>query len=457
MATYDEDRPNVATGAGRVPTKKQKKKPSKPAKRSTGGYDWGDGNKVHSISRESHDANVKAKAAYGINAQTPLDAPLTSGQAYAMAEAAANRTYKPQLDANQQLQVNTPAWYQNYITRTGDAQKAAQQQAAPILSTAQQAVTNAGATAPGLDPSSPQYAKEQQAAQGRQTMAQDSANYLAGVAAATNAYFGGQANIAQRELPQVQAGLLQQYGQLGSQRADAVTQEYGNIRSGEQNASIARSTLGLNTASAAADVDLKRGVDPVTGKALPKDAPTGYAPGGPGQNKYGYTYDEWSALPEGKKNAARNPKPKTGTDKVAKDREKKKGAIKKATGSTKVEVGSIISKWDGYKGQQTDDTSKPKDPKTGEYPARPLAPSDIKRILGEKHDPQMIHVALLVRAGKPLDQSAIDYLHSKDPNIRIPREWLRGKQKPSAPLNRPNRPKAPKNAPAGYGDQYGGT
>jgi hypothetical protein len=77
-----------------------------------------------------------------------------------------------------------------------------------------------------------------------------------------------------------------------------------------------------------------------------------------------------------------------------------------------------------------------------------VTPSDIKKILGQKHDAGMIHVALLVKVGKPLDKAAIDYLHSKDPNIRIPREWLDGRRKS---VSRPNRAAPPKNAPAGYG------
>jgi hypothetical protein len=50
----------------------------------------------------------------------------------------------------------------------------------------------------------------------------------------------------------------------------------------------------------------------------------------------------------------------------------------------------------------------------------------------------MIHIALLRRVGKPLDQASIDYLHNLDPNIRIPKGWLptvpngRGDPKPTS-------------------------
>ena len=459
MASYDEDRPNVATGSGSVPTKKTKKKTSskKPSATKPGGYDWGDGRAVHSIPLEQHNANRGGVATYGLTPNQPLDAPLTAGQAYAMAQAAANRTYAPQLAANAQLQTNTPAWYQNANARTGEAIKAQQAYAQPLLDTAQAAVGNAAQTTPGLDPSSPQYAAEQQAAKGRQTMAQDSANYLAGIPAATVGYLTGQQAIAARELPQVQAGLVYQGGQLASQRQDAATTAYGDIRTNEQNAGIARETLGLNTAKAKADVDISRGVDPVTGKPLPAETPKGYAPGGPGMNKYGYTYDQWSALSPKDQAKERN-KGTTAAgakdaEKKRKEAEKKAANIKKATGGIQNTVKNTISKWDTYLRGTVDDVTKPildpitKQP-TGKYQQRKAKPSDVKTaLLGEKVDAGMIHVALLVRTGKALDKEAIDYLHNKDPNIRIPREWLKGKGKKNAA--HPDRPAPPK----GYADR----
>lgn len=436
MATKPPNQSSTKEGStGKKTSKKTTPKASAPK----GSYDWGDGRNVHTIPLAQHQGNVQGVQNYGLTPNTPLDQPLTAGQAYGMAQATAGRTYDPQINANRQLQTNTPVWYQNYINQTGTQQAALAAQSKPILDTAQTAVTNAGQTAPGLDPNSPQYAKEAQAALGRQVMAQDSANYLSGVATAGQNYLSGQANVAQRELPQAQAGLLSQYGQLQTQKQDAATQAYGDIRTNEQNASIARSTLGLNATKAAADTDISRGVDPVTGKPLPADPVKGYAPGGPGMNKYGYTYDEWSGMSAAAQAKARSGGTKSTAAADAKKQaaaEKKKTAIKTSTGKVKVDVQNVVNAWNGYIGQETDDTSKPKDPVTGEYPGRPITPADIKRILGQKNDAGMIHVALLVRAKKPLDKAAIDYLHSKDPNIRIPREWLAGKKKAGV-LNRP--------------------
>lgn len=445
MADYDPERPNVATGRGT--TKKSKKKSSgKPAHRDTGGYDWGDGNKVHSVSRENRDKNRAATAAYGIGPQTPLDAPLTSGQAYAMAEAAANRTFKPQMDANQQMQTNAPAWYQGYVDRSVAANTAQQAQAQPILDTAQAAVGNAAATAPGLDPSSPQYAKEVQAAAGRQTMAQDSANYLAAIPTATTGYLAGQQAIAARELPQVLAGLVQQYGQLGSQRADAVTAGYGDIRTGEQNYGIANRTLGLNTNKAAADVDISRGVDPVTGKPLPADAPTGYGPGAPGMNKYGYTADEWAGLSDAKKNAERNPKPKTPSktkEQAAED--KRLAGVRKATGTFQSRVGDAQDSWDRYTRAKNPVKDKDGNPVPGKFTK--ATPDQIKaQMRKDGYSETEIHVMLVLRGKKTLSPDDVKRIKAANPDVRIPRAWLRGKTQ-TAPHPGTNK------APSGYGDQ----
>lgn len=419
-----------------------KKKPPKK-------YDWGPGGRVHSIPVSTHEGNVTrqrqardAQSKYGIDLTAPVSAPLSSQQAYGMAESAAGRVYDPQIQTVESLQRSSPSWFANYVNQVGASQAAAQQYAQPLLDQAQAGITNAGQTAPGLDPSSPQFAKEQEAAKGRQALAQLGASTLAAIPTAANAYFGGLQTTAARELPQAQAVYGQQVAGLQGQRGQAVVDEYGRIRTGEQNAQIAYRTLKLNRGKAAADVDLERGVDPVTGKPLPEKPKTGYGAGAPGQNKYGYTYDEWTSLPESKKTKARAGKPKdtTAADKAAeKEAAKHKTAVKKASGGIETDVTNLITKWDSYKGQVTDDTSKPKDPVTGEYPARPVTPKDIKRILGQKTDAEMIHVMLLVRAGKPLDQASIDYLHRKDPNIRIPREWIRGKKPKSTapPSDRP--------------------
>jgi hypothetical protein len=461
MATYDPDRPNVATGTGKVPTKKTKKpkssKPKTPAK--TDGYDWGDGRPVHTISIEQHNANKAGVQNYGVRPDTPLDAPLTSQTAYQMAQAAANREYAPQLNAVKQLQTSVPVWYQNYINQAGTSQQAAQQYAQPILGQAQAGVENAKTTAPGLDPSSPQYATEQQAAQGRSTMAQNSANYLAGVAAATNAYFGGQQNIAARDLPQVQAGLVQQYGQLASQREGAVTDEYGKIRTNEQNASIARSTLNLDTTKAAADV----ATDTAKIEQKDRDRRAKAKEKRETPNKYGIPDAQWKkwssshrqrVIDAANKKSAGKTQAEKDAEKAAKETEKKKTAIKKATSGIRTKVTDARSAWERYARARNPKTTP--DPTTGDAvpvmdpkTKRPVmvgaTPDQIKAQLHEDgYTETEIHVMLVLRGKKKLTPADVKRLKDQDPNIRIPREWLPGKT--------PGTPR-PGNAPSGYGNQ----
>src|SRR5262245_50178930 len=89
----------------------------KPKTRDTGGYDWGDGNKTHSMPLAEHLANRQGVATYGLTPNTPLDAPLSAGQAYQMAMAQAGQQYDPQINAVRTLQTSTPGWYQDYLNR----------------------------------------------------------------------------------------------------------------------------------------------------------------------------------------------------------------------------------------------------------------------------------------------------------------------------------------------------
>lgn len=466
MATKPPNQSSTKEGSTGKKTSSKKATPKASAPKGT--YDWGDGRNVHTIPLAQHQGNVQGVQNYGLTPNTPLDQPLTAGQAYGMAQATAGRTYDPQINANRQLQTNTPVWYQNYINQTGTQQAALAAQSKPILDTAQTAVTNAGQTAPGLDPNSPQYAKEAQAALGRQVMAQDSANYLSGVATAGQNYLSGQANVAQRELPQAQAGLLSQYGQLQTQKQDAATQAYGDIRTNEQNASIARSTLGLNATKAAADTDISRGVDPVTGKPLPADPVKGYAPGGPGMNKYGYTYDEWAGMDSKAQAKARAGGGTAAADKEAQkkaDAEKKRVAgVKSATAKIKTKISDAQLAWDRYAkvrrpkttlDSTTGDPIPVLDPKTKQPVMVGATPDQIKsQMRKDKYTETEIHVMLMLRGRKKLTAADVAALKSQDPNIRIPREWLPVKSKTPAQDKDPHGTGASPDHATGYGGSF---
>lgn len=379
--------------------------------------------------------------------------PLTGRQALADATQMAGLAYGPAIRSAQGVENSAPGWYQGFIDRSIAANTAQQQQAQPLLDTAQAAVTNAGATAPGLDPNSPQYAKEVQAAAGRQTMAQDSANYLAGIPAATTGYLAGQQSIAARELPQTQAYLAAQTAGLRTDQGNKVTELLSALRTGEQNNSIARSTLGLNVANsatdaanAAANIDIARGVDPVTGKPLPTDAPTGYAPGSPGLNSYGYSADEWAALSDDEKKKARAGKGKSGSSgetpaqrRAAGERENKRVAgIREKSGAVLSKVDDAIGAWQNYAKRKVETgtviETQDKDGNTVKTPEyRDATPSDVRQqMMDAGWDAGMVHVALLRRAKppKPLDKEAVDYLHRK--GVRVPRDWLPQRSKVGA-------------------------
>jgi hypothetical protein len=83
----------------------------------------------------------------------------------------------------------------------------------------------------------------------------------------------------------------------------------------------------------------RTGIVAAANKKAPK-AKTGYGPGAPGMNKYGYTYDEWTGLSTSAKANARKGKGTKGGGKGGKD-----------TGATNVQVGAAQ---DEITGAQTD-------------------------------------------------------------------------------------------------------
>jgi hypothetical protein len=441
----------------RHPKPKPKPKPKPAAKRpaSTGGaggkgkYDWGDGKgRAHSIPLATHNQHEQAKALLGGNLD--LTAPPSGLQAVQEAQSAADLQFGPQIQAAQQLQANIAPWFQDYLARVAGYAQAARSLSAPVLQQASSYQQGAAAQTPaGVDPNSQAGQQAAQAAQGRQALAQLGLDALNTNATATQDYFGGQQNIAARVQPQMEAAAGQSVANAKTQRGNAVDTFLTTARQNAQNYAIARGTLGLNTNKAAADVDLARGVDPVTGRPLPKPAARPESPYSSGPFA-GLTPSQVRALPDARKAQMRKdyqsgqhpgsskPGGLTPAQKRAAAKEKAKhvGALDAATGKIQTQVQDVIDKWNTFAHNgQVDDTAKPiPDPQgrkpgtTGykpTYKQRAPTPDEIKGELAKQgYSPQMIHIALLVRVGKPLDQAAINYLHNLDPNIRIPRDWL---------------------------------
>jgi hypothetical protein len=288
-----------------------------------GKYAWGDGRgKVHSIPLATHKQNQQALRALG--GSTDLTAPPSGTQAYREATAAANSQFGPQLQAARQLQTNVEPWFHDYMARVAGYAQAAQSQANPVLSQATAYQQGAAAQAPpGLDPNSEAGQQAAQAASGRQALAQLGLDALNTQNTATQDLFKGQGAVAARELPGAMTAAAQRTAGAKSQRDSAVTTFLTGARQNAQNYAIARGTLGLNTDKAAADAANTaastaertrhdKASETNTAAGTKNQATQGYGPGRSGQNKYGFTYDEWTALSKQQQNDWRSGKNKPG-------------------------------------------------------------------------------------------------------------------------------------------------
>ena len=133
-------------------------------------------------------------------------------------------------------------------------------------------------------------------------------------------------------------------------------------------------------------------------------------------------------------------KANTQAGKDAEKEQKRIAGIRKATGDMKQAVTDIAGQWDAYAGQ-TGYKKNPDKATNVEFPylnpdGNPvkleqsaakvkMTPEQIRQKLinEDKVDAGLLHVALLVRAGKPLDQTAIRYIKANR-DWRVPREWM---------------------------------
>lgn len=441
---YGSESPNHSAASpppSRAGRAKAKPKPKAAGGAGKGKYQWDGGARVHSISQKTHEQRVEANRMLG---GQDLTAPPSASQAITEANSAADLQYGPQIAAAKQLQANIAPWFGDYLARVAGYAQAAQTLNAPVLGQAQAYQTGAATqTAPGLDPNSEAGKQAAQAAAGRGALAQLGLDALNTNATATQNYFGGQQAMAARQQPQAQAAANQGVADAQSQRGAAVQGFLTTARQNAQNYAIARGTLNLNADKAVADAtsDAASTAETVrhntaseqnatdrtnasTQAAADRTAQAGAKP-----NKYGIPasqWDHWSTSHRQRIIDAFNEKHAAGAD----DKAAAKHAtdVSTATGSLQNTVSDIVSTWDTYERSGTaDDTTKPQDPKTKQYPQRKLTTDELRGAVGKKNKawtPQLIHIALLRRAGKKLDQASIDYLHNLDPNIRIPRDWL---------------------------------
>lgn len=417
-------------------TKKPKKTSSKPkaSKPAAPLYGWDGGAKVHTIPQGIHEQNVGA-AKYGIDLNAPASLPITLRQAYGLAEQAAASEYAPQIRAAGQIGTNAQPWFNDYIGKVTAQQAAAQAASQPILDQANAWASAPAQAAPGLDPNSAAGQQSQQASQSGSGLAKLGADVLASIATSANDYMTGLKSNAQAQVPVAQRYAAQQVAGLQGDQAAATAKYYGQNRTDAVNADIAYGTLGLNTQKAQDDATQ-------TAAAATQDAKDKKAARVVSRKN---TRDRVAAQVD-KSTAAdaeRARKEQETADKArAKEQKKKKADIEKATGKIRNRITDVIDYRQTDIGAETDDTSSPvKDAlgkPTGKYNPRKVTQADIDKEKVSKYG-TLGRIAIAVRDGVPLTKEQIAYLKQRDPNFRIPREWI--KAKPTI----------------GYGDQGGGT
>lgn len=326
MATYDPDRPNVATGSGSVPTKKTKKKTKvnapAPGQVPVTGYDWGDGKGArHTITLKAHQANVKAKqlAPYDIGAGYDPEtvrntvngaADLEYGQPIATAQGQI-------ADSQRNIDVNIPGWYQQYITAVGNARAATAAEYAKAG-----AATAPGQVAPTGDPT------VDQAAQVRAGM-QGSFQGLINAQGANNtaSYDAQGANAALMRVGSLQdetrnkQTLTSGLGQLQKEKGEYGNQYLQKMRESAQQTAVDQEANRVAAAASGQKLDFDNNGIADTVDAAKASQAAAATKADNQVTKWGYTTKEWRNLSEAQRNSiikAQNP-PKSSKEENTKD------------------------------------------------------------------------------------------------------------------------------------------
>jgi hypothetical protein len=334
--------------------------------------------------------------------------PLTGSTIAQAAQAQAAEKYAPQINAAQNLLNSAPQWVQNYIARSQAGAAASQAYAAPILANAQNFATNINQPAAGLAAGSPEAAKSAQAGQGISALAQFGLQNMQANEGANQQYFAGQQGLAAAALPQQQAYYQQQIGQLQSQKAGAAQGYASDLRSQAVNEDIARQTLGANVANQNTDNAL---------------AAAGLAQG---------AADKHAARVVSRKNTRDRITAQTHNQQVAADKAAAKQAEKDAAAKTKKQatiqkaVGKARSRSRTFRtrGRGAGRSRLRRPPTRTRLAPRPARNSGTRWARSTAGSGSRSWNA--AAQGLSLTPAQVDYLHSQDPDFRIPREWLKG-------------------------------
>jgi hypothetical protein len=254
------------------------------------------------------------------NAPVVPGSSLTNRQADTQAQTATQVQYGPQEAALKGIARDTPGWYDQYLGALNDhtrnvqayqagAQAALQNTQAGITGLSQQGLSDlqgqaqASAAPRGATPAD-QSQMASNATAIRQALMGSFMAQQSSQGASANTYADTLANVvAPTQKFSAIAASRGKLSDLSRQEGAFKQSQRDTIAQNESKNVLAGQALGINAGkaaqdakNAAANIDLKRGVDPVTGQPLPQKAPTGYGPGAPGMNKYGFTYDQWTAM-----------------------------------------------------------------------------------------------------------------------------------------------------------------
>lgn len=228
-------------------------------------YDWGDGNKTHSISLKTHQKNAVAKKQAVSDQQYDWSNPLTPDQVKSAVQSAVGAKYgAPESDLSTQIgqsqqtaNTDIPAWYQSYIT----ALQGAQSQASQAYASAQQQITPAASTGdPVADAANAQRSALANSFQGMQRTigANTATNYGSQIAQAPLLQIGSQAQQGKQT-----TDLQRQLSNMKLESGDYGNTVLQGLRQDQQtyNTNLA----GATAAEAAAGVKQGEDRDPRTG------------------------------------------------------------------------------------------------------------------------------------------------------------------------------------------------
>jgi hypothetical protein len=414
-------------------------------------YDWGDGNKTHSISRKQHQKNVKAKRAAKLNDPARFTAPRGATDVNRDADKSADLRYGGQERALGQQEQQVPVYYQQYRDQLAGIQtgiKTGYDQAIKDVSD-RAAVANAAddksraATGQSMQKDAaqrgatvdPNLLAADARAQGIRNQGQQGfANLLTAQSAANGGYYGGlQASGSAAELGEKTRIGKEKQGvatEKGAYKSGYVT----DARESERKYGLERSAFGLDVAKEQNDTAIATTKIRQDAKKRKADAKAK----GQEVNKYGYTNEQWGRFSPSHRQRIQKQLGSTGSGATQKGSAgltpKQKADAQAKRGKATQRIVDAESRWNMLKTKKYD---------FGDGKPRAPTPSELKERMATKEgfSPAEVHLALMWSSNKPW--TAKDRATAKRLGIRLPKRNGAKPGKPvkahvSPPLNKQN-------------------